>query len=216
MAVPLPTPTRGLHAGAFTVWLILQLLALAISAGRFPLTARYTKTGEQNALEAILIVQILASSLLAPQLLRNVAGTTTAIATAWPFAALASFASDAFAIRATIAELYVILWIIALALWIQAARMQTAKLLISAVATLLSIGGPLLWYLHAEFVTESWDLPGGNFALFSPIVGANSLIAASASARTFLLPAISTVIGMIVLLWQRRIRAKMRTSVPAQ
>jgi len=115
-----------------------------------------------------------ASALLFPLLLRNRRQTILTIATAWPMGQMACFLADAPVDRFIAAEALVTLWIVALALWNWA--VPRAQAVGAAVAAMISLGGPLLWYLRAEFVRESADVHWPTDALLGPVMGALSQI----------------------------------------
>jgi hypothetical protein len=207
---------RGMNAGVFAFWLLIQLLALVVAAGRFPLSSRYPKNGEEYALNVMLVTQILASSLMCGKLARNFASAITAIATALPFAALASFLADATPAHAATPEAYVAIWILTLAMWMGMLRSGSAKILFASLVTLLAVLGPIFWYLRAEFVNESWDVQWSNFALMGPIMGAISLtIQDEPMLRAFYLPLAMLLIGGVALFLLRFHRANFSGIVPA-
>jgi hypothetical protein len=167
----------GAPAAALVVWLAVQLAALGICAARVSLWARSPRASEQLALSLIVAVQIAAASLLFPYLLGTWRFTLLAIVTALPMAQLAAVLADA-GIRAPIrAEVYVILWMIALRLWTCAILTDWSKLLASSIASLLALGAPLLWYLRLDFGSDS--LPDQDIStrvFFGPLGGAISQI----------------------------------------
>jgi len=155
-------------------WLAIQLTALAVSAFRVRLSIAMPAAGEQSALALMLITQVAASSLLFPLLLRSRRQTILTIATAWPMGQLACFLADAPVHRFIAAQALVTLWIVALALWNWA--LPRAQAVGAAVAATISLGGPLLWYLRAEFVRESADIHWPRDALLGPVMAALSQI----------------------------------------
>jgi hypothetical protein len=168
----------GAPAAAWVVWLAVQLAALGICAARTTLWARSPRASEQLALAVILAVQIAASSLLFPYLLRTWRFTLLAIVTALPLAQLASVLADASTSALLRGELYVIVWMIALRFWSCAILTDWSKLLATGFAALLALGAPLLWYLQLDFGRES--PPDQNIStqqvIFGPVGGAISQI----------------------------------------
>lgn len=155
-------------------WLGIQLAALAMAAFRVRLSIAMPAAAEQSALALMLITQVAAASLLFPLLLRSRLHTILTIATAWPMGLLACFLTDAPVDRFIAAQALVTLWIVVLALWNWA--VPRAQALGAAVAAMISLGGPLLWYLRAEFVRESAHVHWPRDALLGPVMAALSQI----------------------------------------
>jgi hypothetical protein len=153
------------------VWLSVQLAALALAAGRVPLAARYPAAGERLALDLVLVTQVAVSSLLFPWILRDRTATTFSIALCWPVLALALALSGLPPSHLLGAAGYATLWLAALAAWRVALRSQKAQLVGVSIATAWAVGGPLLWYLRAEFNSGPSELnaPG---AWYGPVAGA--------------------------------------------
>jgi len=162
-------------AAAMVAWLGVQLAALGICAARFPLWARAPRATEQLALFAMLAAQTAAASLLFPILLRNIRSTLIAIVVAWPMAELASFLADASTDRLIGTELFVSVWLVTLHLYSRSLNNSRDKLMATAVAGMLSLGGPLLWYLRMEFGEAG--VSSARLGLFGPVCGAISLAA---------------------------------------
>jgi hypothetical protein len=156
------------------IWLTIQMAALGLSAGRVALWARAPQATEQLALTIMLATQIGASALIFPHLLGTRRATILAIASAWPMALLAAQLADApFAILVR-GELYVSIWLISLHLWTRALPSSSAKLLGTAIAALVSLGGPVLCYLRMEFSIDGQPPGFDSLPVFGPISGAIS------------------------------------------
>jgi hypothetical protein len=166
---------NGCAAGALAAWLGVQVLALGLGAGRVMLWARSPGAGEQLSLFIMLAVQIGVSSLLFPLLLANWRVALIAVVTAWPFAELAGFLADASGREWMGGELYVSIWLVSLYLWAKILRDSWGAVFGAAVAGLVSLGGPVLWYLRSEF-GNGGRMDFGGSAMFGPIMGAFSLI----------------------------------------
>ncbi len=154
---------------------------------------------EQLALCALLATQVAASALLFPLLLQNLSSTVFAITTAWPLAQLAAFLADAPLHQWLAAEFYVSSWLIALHLWSRVLQNSWAKVFGVTIAAMLSLGGPLLWYLRLEFSDGS----GRGFAMFGPIAGAISLSMTGASHATVWGFVLILILGALGLMWKR-------------
>jgi hypothetical protein len=181
-----------LSAGlSVSVWLAAQVAALAIAAARVPLWARSPAAGEQLALAIMLATQIATASLLFPSLFQSKKLLVIAIATAWPLGELASFLADASKAQWAAGEAYVTLWIVGLHLWARAINQARIHTLLMVCFSALSLGGPLLVYLHADF-GESSPLPHWPTAQwFGPIMGAVALAGAGkASSVIWIAPAL--------------------------
>jgi hypothetical protein len=161
---------------AMVLWLAVQIGALALSACRVPLALGMPSASEQSALAVMLIIQVAAAAFFSPLLLTSRRQTLIAIIVAWPMAQLASFLADVPPQRVAFGEAYVSIWILTLALWIWALPRPVSEAIFPAVAALLALGGPMLWYLRAEFVTQSDILIWSRDAMLGPVMGALSQI----------------------------------------
>jgi len=172
-------PTQTAEIGkpstiAIVIWVSVQLAALGLSAERIALWTGAPSSMEQYALVFIVAVQAGVSALIFPHLLCSRSSTILAVAFAWPMAQLASYLSDTSGIVLLRSEIYISIWLLSLHLYSHALRRPRAKLLGTALAGMLSFGGPVLWYLQAEFFDEA--LPHGitSFSAFGPMCGAIS------------------------------------------
>ncbi len=169
-------PTTDRFAFAITLWLIAQLGALGLAAMRPMLWSRSAMDSERYALAMMLVVQIGLSSLMFPVLLRKFSSVVIVFATAWPMAQLACVLADAPVIGCIRGELYLLAWIIVLHLWCGILTTRFRGSIASCIGGLLAFGGPILWYLRAEFAVESiqvdWSLAGR----FGPMMGALSQV----------------------------------------
>ncbi len=135
----------GLNSAAIAIWLLVQLAALAACADRITFWARSPAAGEQLALAVMLCVQIGASAVIFPYLLNGRGSTILAIVTGWPLAQLAAYLSDASLTQAAGGELYVSAWMLGLAFYSPLLRKESAKLIGAALATMVTLGGPLIF-----------------------------------------------------------------------
>jgi hypothetical protein len=65
-----------------------------------------------------------------------------------------------------------------------------------AVAAMISLGGPVLWYLRSEFANGG-RMDSGSFAMFGPIMGAFSLIIPGSPNRGWEMMGIVLATGVI-------------------
>jgi hypothetical protein len=161
------------------------------------LWARAPRAGEQLALFVMLAMQIAMSALLFPHLLGNLRSTIPALATALPMAQLAAYLSDAPPTHLVLGELYVWAWMIGLDLWTKMLPTAWSKLLGIGIASMLSLGGPVLWYLRADFGRDGSQLPLWSMSFFGPICGAISQIVPEGSKLGWTIPAIIFAVGLL-------------------
>src|SRR5205823_6006091 len=76
------------------VWLMPQVVSLALSAARVPLAAHWPSDGERWAIEQMVVVQTIAAAMLAPVLFPSVPATIAVVVSAGPMALLAGFLSS--------------------------------------------------------------------------------------------------------------------------
>jgi hypothetical protein len=210
-----PPAGPGPATGPVLLWLLVQLAALLLASLRIPLAAKYPQPAEALATPVMLAAQVAAASLLFPYLMRDWRTATAVIASAWPFAAVASVLSAA-PLRATVAgEAYVTSWLVALALWSAVLRTARLKLYGLAVAATLSVGGAALWYLAHEFSPGPAGAVGGSG---DRLLGASPLVASLRHLAPWrphwaekLIPTALAAAALLVLLARRR-RARARLS----
>ncbi len=160
------------------------------------LWARSPGAGEQLSLFIMLGVQIGAAALLFPLLVANWRVALIVLVTAWPFAELAGFLADASANQWLMGVLYVSLWLVSLYLWARALRNSWGMILGTALAAMISLGGPVLWYLRSEFANGG-RIESGSFAMFGPVMGAFSLIIPGSRIAGWVMLSVFLVTGAI-------------------
>jgi hypothetical protein len=149
-------------------WLAPQLAALALSALRVPLWARFPQAGELLALPLMLAVQIAAASVMLP-LFEDWTHVATAIMASWPMGLIAGSLSAARFDAVVTGEIDVALWIVAVAAASTFCRSRRARASGCVLMTMWSIGGGLLLYLRSEFLSAAGSLPG---LMAGPLVAA--------------------------------------------
>lgn len=161
---------------ALVIWLGVQLLALGLAAARVPLWARYPSPGDELAIDFMLVTQIVFAGLLFPVLLSNVRATATLILTSAVFIHLAGLLADVPLPRMALGWVFVGGWMVALWLTVPfLKRFRAATLLGIAIATCLTLGGPLLLYLRLESApayAPDWPTLG----FLGPTTGALAII----------------------------------------
>lgn len=153
------------------IWAIVQLGALGVAAARIPLTARYSATGEQWAVEVMLVTQVGLSSMIFPQLLRGWRSTGVSIGISWVFMELAAFLTDYSFPNVACGEAFVTIWIFTLAIWNQALSSERSKSFAAAVATTMSFGGVGVSYLLHEFGSNDLAINWQREGAFGPVMG---------------------------------------------
>jgi hypothetical protein len=128
----------------------LQLATLCLAAGRVPLSARFPQPAERQAVAEMLAVQIGAGALLFPLLLRDASRVIFVIASVWPMLLLANLMADEPTVHIASAGVYVTVWLMTLALWRRLLTTDFLQRAALSLATLWTLGGPILLYLHAE------------------------------------------------------------------
>jgi hypothetical protein len=146
-----PTPVSRSSTFPLLLWLVLQLAAASLAAGRVPLAAKYPLDGERLAAHVLLSAQCIAGALLFPFLLRDWRTAAQVIASAAPFQVAAGLLSGAEweALMAAIAV--VDAWLVTIAIWSSCLPTPRSRMIGVAAASLLTLGGGLLGYLRMEF-----------------------------------------------------------------
>lgn len=183
-------------------WLGPQIAALAISAFRVPLWARFPVPGEMVAAPLMLAVQIGSASLMLPTF-QDRTKSAMALLSAWPMALIAGTLGAARLGAAICGEIEVTLWIVAIAGAAIACRSARARAVVWAVAILWSSGGGLLVYLRLEFLTAD-PLP---VVLAGPLVGAVRTASADSIGISWL-PFVPTTISLLFLTVSRTLRVR--------
>ena len=133
-----------------------------LAALRVPLAAQYPSLGEFQAVRVLLAVQFAALAVLFPWLLRNWRMTLVAAAAVWVMlacaAALAAWSFE----KILPCTAFLTVWVGIFAI-LGRFRSVKWKGVLSAITPGYVIGGPLLWYLQAEFGVGSLSDPGPAF-----------------------------------------------------
>ena len=195
-AAPLQTDRPSPAAPVF-LWLLIQLAALSLGAFRVPLAARLPPPGGQFAVHTLVAVQIAASALLFPFLLRGAATTLFVILATLPFLQLSSYVSAMPLERTAFAAAHVACWIVTLALWLPVLRTPRTQMLGVGVAVAWSIGTLLVWYARAEAGADG-RLTSWREGAFGPIVGGiTQLNASTEDVKSALIPSALLLISAL-------------------
>jgi hypothetical protein len=179
---PAPSPTVRL-----AVWLGLQLLVLLIPITQTPLSDKFPRPAERQALDELLIAQVILAAAFSPFLFRSWTATLVLVAATWPLQQLAGMLSAYPPSRVLEGSAYATLWILVVAGWQWVAGGEKGKNVVAAAASLLAVGGAILAYLDAEFAPGSGDFPGLDaYRHWGPAVGTLSTLHESAGWRPWL------------------------------
>lgn len=208
---PPPPPTSPQPSPFFcslTLWLGLQLLSLLLAAMRLPLSANFPQPAERLASDWMAITQVVAVSLLFGLLFRSVRGTTLIVVCSWPMLQLAGFLAGTPPDRLLLAGLYITCWLLAMASLSYVFRSNKLQLYAAALTGAITLGGPLLWYIRAEFAHYdagvNWSIDGA----LGPLMGALAQLHAPrppAAPWIFIITALLlNVLPALLLLLRRR------------
>jgi hypothetical protein len=159
----LPSDRRAGNA-PIAVWIVVQLAAIGAAAGRWKFWATAgvgsAPSVELLALDTLVVVQLLVSTLIYPILLDSWTKLAWSAATVIAFDAIAWVMTDVAPLAAFWAGAFAVAWVIGLALWRSAVRGAFATMLVRLVLALVVLGWPIVMYLHGEFGGNS----SGSFA----------------------------------------------------
>ena len=96
-------------------------------------------------------MQLIAAALLFPKLLRGKTSWLWTISATWPMLTLAGLLAGDPMQRVAAAAAYITLWLTTLAVFAPQLKTPPQRMTAVAVASLWTIGGPILLYLHTEF-----------------------------------------------------------------
>jgi hypothetical protein len=140
-----------LRAGTVACWLLVQLSALALSAGEVALWKDAPEPVDRLAMHQMLVVQILASSLLFPWMMPTLLSGLCMILISAPFVLLAGLLAEIPLGRAVAGGSYVAAWLIGLSCWATCLRSLRSQALGVLIAGGVVLGVPVLSYLRLEF-----------------------------------------------------------------
>lgn len=156
------------------LWAFVQLAALAISAGRVPLSADFPLQAEHSAVEVLAVTQVSVAALTFPLLLPTCRATVATAAVALGFLGFAGLLADAPARTASVG-LYLTLWLASLHLLNRRPAEVRTRPAALALVGLLTLGPQLLGYLRADLSPRP---PFGAGLNFLPLPATAALCAA--------------------------------------
>jgi hypothetical protein len=180
-----PLPSRRAPFFPLLLWLLIQLLALALALAHVRFWPDPPRPLDHLALAELLVVQCSALALLFPLLLRTPLTAALVLLSSWPFCQFAAFVSATPAPRWVAAAAALSLWLIGLALWRVALRSRWLQQLGITLAAALTLGGPVLVYLGAEFGSQpAPTVPGPTAAAVGPILSCLAPLQSASPPRT--------------------------------
>ena len=153
------------------VWLLVQLLALTLSAARVPLSHRFPTPVEQSADVVMLCTQTLCAALLMPWLFRNRTTSVSVMLTALPMLMASVLLAGVELTSQLDAWAYLLGWLLTLAVWSNALRTDNSKRFGVTLASAWCLGGVILRYVHQEFQTGASETGWLLRVMSGPLVG---------------------------------------------
>lgn len=135
---------------AVTVWMAINGSFLWIGLMQVPLAAAYPP-GPTFLFELIIACQVGFAALLAPLLSRSLATMLVAALSSWPILLLAGGLASRPIPDILLVGSITTAWLLTVCCWTSCFRTVPQQQIVVAVACLISIGCPLLWYLMTEF-----------------------------------------------------------------
>ncbi len=132
------------------VWLLIQLVAILIPTLGVSLSANFVQPPQAAALKEMIFAQMASAALLFPFLMRDGRAAIAVVLSCFPFLQFAGVMASTPLSRIAIASAFVSVWLITLALW-RAALRPRWQMWGVAIASLLTLGGLVIWYLEVEF-----------------------------------------------------------------
>jgi hypothetical protein len=158
------------------VWVGLQLIALGLSAAHVPFYAMksFPRPAEVLASGVMLTIQITASAMLFPFLMRDRRTAGLIIVASWPFTLCSLLLTGYYEPRSSAQVMgYVTVWLMALSLWTSILRSSRAQPVGIAVAMLATAGGAVLCYVQAEYGAERFGVDPG---YWGPLMGSFAVV----------------------------------------
>jgi hypothetical protein len=187
IALP-PQPATPSSTARLAVWLGLQLLVLLIPITQTPLSDKFPRPAERQALDELLVAQVILAAAFSSFLFRTWTTTLMLVAATWPLQQLAGMLSAYPPSRVIEGSAYATLWMLVVAGWQWVAGGTKWKNVVAAAASLFTVGGAILAYLHAEFAPGSGDFPGLDaYRHWGGVMGILSTLHESAGWRPWLM-----------------------------
>jgi hypothetical protein len=199
-----PTPP-GIFWPTFA-WLAILMAALALSAFRIPLSARFPSPEERLAPHVMIVAQTIASALLFPLLFQSLASAALVVGAGGIFLQIASILSgrtDPWLVA------YGVMWLMGVALWSQVVRTPKARMYAVAALSLLSLGGATVAYLSREFGAPTSEFNWTSCGWLGPTVGGLAILEVGPSGQTWAFLGGFWIAGLMAWAWSRRAGRKL-------
>jgi len=205
---PSPSEEKPSLAIGLIVWLLIQLAAIALAASGVALSADFPRPPQSLAVHEMLIAQFVGSAMFLSVLCRGGwRAWVGMIVTAGPMLMLAAWVAQMPMSRLLLPWGEVGMWVTTLGLWWAALtdrnvregkaggfQPPSVRSVLMPLAVLLSAGGLLTWYLHAEFRPASHFPPLNFFPLVAALHRLNDPSISLPLLPTATLPAVALAI----------------------
>jgi hypothetical protein len=162
-------PLRPPRTSAVALWAGVQCAALIAAAVGIHLWPHQPDPPESIALAEMVSVQVVAAALLFPVVCAGTATLAINLAVMAALQQLAGLLTVTPEPRVLSTTAFAGVWIVGLAGWARLARGGLAQSCATAMATVLSLGGALLWYVTAEAASQGGS-PPPDALRFGPLV----------------------------------------------
>ncbi len=204
-----PTVNQS-DAPTVLIWVAGQSLALILAACRVPLWAQAPAAMEFLAPHVLITVQILLAAMLFPRLVSDRRATIMASVCTCPFTILAGMLSASPASRIVAGGAYVSGWILVLGMICPPLSPTKKSYLLSAMLILWCAGGPVLFFLGAEYSQAPLSPLGqGSWFIAGPVLSAYEIVRSNSPTFNLFLP----LIVMAVTVGLLRLALKFRQGV---
>ncbi len=174
-------PTPPIPLAPLLLWTAVQLAAVALAAGRVPLSANYPQPAERAGLGLLAVAQIAAAGLLFPVLLPTLRAAAATAAVGVGYLALAGLLAEAPPGRVLAVGGYLTLWLLTLYLLNRRPTKASTRPLALALVNLLTLGPPLLAYLRLDLTPTAGLRPFGDGLNFLPLPATAALSATNSA-----------------------------------
>ncbi|HVT90552.1 MAG TPA: hypothetical protein VHD56_16980 [Tepidisphaeraceae bacterium] len=169
------TESREPIAAPVLTWCAISLLPILLVAAHVSLRPD-NDSEERNALTIFVVVEIAASSLLFPWLMRNMRTSAAIMLLCIPLAHLVGWMADESWVNTALTMLALESWLVSLWLWSKVVDRRRIQMHAVAAAGLIGIGSMLLLYLRMEFRDSLADFDGKWVGCVLASIFAGSLI----------------------------------------
>lgn len=147
---------------------MIQLGALWLAAARIPLAAGYPEPAEFQAIRVLLAAQFVGAAMFFPLLCRGWQMTVLTLVTGWVMLTFAGALAATPAVQLVAPAGSLALWILTLSLAGLGIRGHGARTRLTAAATCVVAGGPIVWYAANDMGSAPVSSAAADFA-FGPL-----------------------------------------------